>query len=155
MPLGLPGSTMISSVLVANVTGSPIVPSPSGAVSLSMLFWSAEAKMSATAPSLMLPTRSDEAPKLNVTLLSGFAVMKASPIEVKESVSDAAANTSRSPDTASVLHAGALDIGSDPVGRAPRWRRRRRRCRDAAQARGGERSEDHLRPCHRGPLGAD
>ena len=63
----------------------------------------------------MLPTRSDEAPKLNVTSLSGLAVMKASPIEVNESVSDAAANTCRSPDTTSVLHAGALDIGSDPV----------------------------------------
>ena len=67
----------------------------------------------------MLPTRSDEAPKLNVTLLSGFAVMKASPIEVNESVSDAAANTCRSPDTASVLHAGALDTGSEPVGELP------------------------------------
>ena len=76
--------------------------------------------------------------------------MKASPIEVNESVSDAAANTSRSPDTASVLHAGAPDTGSEPVGALPGGADADAVAATPLRVEGGERREDHLRPCHWG-----
>src|SRR6266508_2467264 len=95
MPFGLPGSTMMASEFVANVCGSsPLLPA---SVSLSMFFWSADANTSAGAPSLIWPTRSDDAAKLNVTSASGYSDSNASPIAVNESVSDAAANTVMSP----------------------------------------------------------
>jgi hypothetical protein len=96
IPSGLPVSTTISNELVANVTGSPAL--RSAATSLPMLFWSAEANTSTGAPSLIWAARSDEAAKLNVTSESGWAVVKASPMAVKASVSEAAANTVMSPD---------------------------------------------------------
>ena len=66
-----------------------------------MLFWSADANTSAGAPSTIWATRSDDAAKLNVTSTSGCSDSNASPIAVNASVSDAAANTVRSPPNAS------------------------------------------------------
>ena len=111
MASGLPASTMISSVLVANVAGSPAVPSP--LASLSMFAESADANTSAGAPSLIWPTRSDDAAKLNVMSTSGFAAVNASPSDVNASVSEAAANTVSAPDT--VLDVGSLGDGVDAV----------------------------------------
>ena len=67
-----------------------------------MLAVSAEAKTSAGAPWVICCTSADEASKLKVTLASGLAAVKAAPISLNASVSDAAANTVMSPVTAGV-----------------------------------------------------
>ena len=54
---------------------------------------SADAKTSAGAPPWICCTSADDAPKLNVTVVPGFAFWKSAPIFVNASVSDAAADT--------------------------------------------------------------
>src|SRR5688572_32626930 len=83
---------MISNELVAKITGSDALLPAS--VNLAMLGRSADANTSAGAPpSLIWVTNSDDAAKLNVTSASGSWVMNASPMSVKASANDAAANT--------------------------------------------------------------
>src|SRR3954447_22636445 len=72
---------------------------------------SADAKTSASAPSLICPTRSDEDAKLNFTFAPGFDVLNASPISVNASVNDAAANTVTSPDTVDPAGAAVAPAG--------------------------------------------
>ena len=89
---------MIVSTLVAKISGS--LPFRPASTSFVMLFVSAEAKTSAGAPWMICCTSADDASKLSVTLASGLASVNASPASVKDSVSEAAANTVISPSTA-------------------------------------------------------
>src|SRR6478609_472840 len=113
MPFGLPLATMISSLFVAKTTGSPwLFPA---SVSLVMFASSAEANTSAGAPWLICVTRAEEASKLNVTFESGCSVVKAVPISLNDSVSEAAANTVMLPDAAGVDPAGLVVAAPDVV----------------------------------------
>ena len=86
---GLPDSTMISERVGGEHAG---LSGGVGVGQLVMFFRSAEANTSAGAPSVIWLTRSDDDPKLNSTRV-GVSRLKASPIAVNDSVSDAAAKT--------------------------------------------------------------
>src|SRR5262245_53494330 len=65
----------------------------------SMFFVLAEANTSAGAPEVIWVARAELAAKLNVTLVPGWAASNCLPSSVKDSVSDAAANTVMSPES--------------------------------------------------------
>ena len=75
MPLGLPGSTMISSWFWAKTSGEPAFWPAS--VSFFMFASSAEANTSAGAPWVIWVTSAEEAAKLNVILAPGLSASKA------------------------------------------------------------------------------
>ncbi len=94
MPAGLPAGTTISSELCAKTTGVFVT---SAAASIVEVF--ADANTSPGAPASSCCDNADDAPKLNVTVRPGFSAIIMSPSLVNVSCSDAAANTTRSPDS--------------------------------------------------------
>ena len=81
-----------------------------------MLAVSADANTSAGAPWLICVTSDEDAAKLNVTFAPGLAASNAVPISLNESVSDAAANTVRSPVTLGApVVVGAVVAGELPA----------------------------------------
>ena len=94
---GLPAGTTSCSRLRTNTVGSPAARSASTTVAI--VVGLAAANTSAGAPDDDLLGEPRAPPKLNVTVTSGCSAMKVSPSSVKVSVSDAAASTTRSPDS--------------------------------------------------------
>ena len=102
---GLPAGTAICRVLVTKISGSAVT-SPES-TTFCMLFSSAEAYTSAGAPSWIWVASAELAAKLNVIATSGFTSLKASPISVNASVSEAAANTCSEPLSSAAWLAGS------------------------------------------------
>src|SRR6185503_7254318 len=74
----------------------------------------AEAYTSAGAPWLIWVARPELGPKLNTTLVPGWAASNCVPILVNASFREAAANTLTVPDSAGELATGAEDVTGDP-----------------------------------------
>ena len=90
MPAGLSGGVITTNRFCAKST-RPVTPTLS--LTSSMYVPLAEAKTSAVPSDSIDAARSPDEPKLNVTVVPGFAASKSDPICVKAAVSDDAANT--------------------------------------------------------------
>src|SRR3954468_17012341 len=110
---GFDGGTAISSTFLAN--GVEVF-AALASTSCCMFFGDAEANASAGAPWVICWASAELAPKLKVTFVPGWAVSKAWPIAVKDSLSDAAAKTLRLPDREplGLAAAAAVDVLEEP-----------------------------------------
>ena len=94
----MPFFTTIVSSFAANTVGSA-VHLTARSTNFCMLVPSADANTSAGAPPWICCTNADDAAKLKVTDVPGFAFWKSAPILVNASVSEAAADTVMVPET--------------------------------------------------------
>ena len=107
-----------------------------------MFFGLAEANTSAGAPWLMFSASAELAPKLNFTVVPGWAASNCLPRVVNDSVSEAAANTVTVPEAPPERGAAGLEPEPDelsspePQAVARARARRRRRSRVDSSARG-------------------
>ena len=135
-PAGLPAGTTIVRRFRAKTLGSP----PAGPVSAAFVLWArlADARASASAPSVGWATRARDPAMVQVTARSGFAVSRSVVTSPKAAAREAAAKTVRSPPQAGnatgsgdapglAARTAVSAAGSGPSRRSLPGRRRERR----------------------------